>query len=91
MENSETINSHYCYLVMCADKSLYCGYTNNLEKRIYAHNNLKTGAKYTRTRRPVKLVYWEKFTSKSDAMKREYQIKKMKTSDKIKLMHETPA
>ena len=87
MENStKLVNKHYCYLVLCSDGSLYCGYTTDLQKRIHAHNNLKSGAKYTRSRRPVKLVYYEAFESKSMAMQREYTIKQMPVSIKRKLI-----
>ena len=72
-------------MLECNDKTLYIGYTNNLEKRLEAHNKLKTGAKYTKARRPVKLVYFEKFGSLSLALKREAAIKSLKREDKIKL------
>ena len=71
----------YVYLLSCADDTLYCGYTVNLEKRISEHNKGK-GAKYTRGRTPVALVYFEEFTSKGDALKREYQIKKLSKAQK---------
>ena len=76
----------WVYLVECRDKTLYCGITNDLEKRIFAHNNLKSGAKYTRYRRPVKLVYFETFKSKSLAAKREHQIKQLSRIEKLKLI-----
>ncbi len=74
----------YTYMVECSDGTLYTGWTFDLQKRINAHNSGK-GAKYTRSRRPVKLVYYETFDSKSEAMKREIEIKKMKRKDKLKL------
>ena len=64
----------YCYMLRCKDGSLYTGYTNDLEARLKAHNEGK-GAKYTRAHRPCELVYYETFTNKSEAMKREYEIK----------------
>lgn len=64
----------FCYMLRCADHSLYTGYTNDLKKREKVHNSGK-GAKYTRSRRPCTLVYAEKFETKSEAMKREYEIK----------------
>ena len=67
---------NYVYIVECSDRTLYTGWTNNLEKRIKTHNAGK-GAKYTRCRLPVKLVYYESFENKVDAMKREYAIKKL--------------
>jgi len=77
---------HYCYLVRCSDNTFYCGYTNNLDKRIAAHNNGK-GAKYTKSRRPVTLVYSELYDNKSDAMKREWQIKQLTRQQKQKLIN----
>ncbi len=74
----------YTYMVECSDGTLYTGWTFDLQKRINAHNSGK-GAKYTRSRRPVKLVYYETFDSKSEAMKREIEIKKLKRKDKLKL------
>jgi len=64
----------FVYLVECRDDSFYCGYTSDLEKRVKTHNEGK-GAKYTKRRRPVKLVYSELFETKSEAMKRELKIK----------------
>jgi len=66
---------YYTYIVECSDKTYYCGYTNDLDSRINEHNLSKTGAKYTKSRRPVKLVYSEGMSSKNDAMKREVEIK----------------
>ena len=80
--------NHYCYILECSDKTLYTGYTNDLSKRIKAHNSGK-GAKYTRGRRPCKLVYYETFNSKSEAMRREYYIKhKLSKKDKLRLVYE---
>ncbi len=67
--------NQYFYVLLCADQSLYAGYTKNLDKRIKAHN-AGQGAKYTKARRPVELVYSETFSDKSEAMKREYWFKK---------------
>ena len=64
---------------------MYTGWTNDLEKRIEAHNTGK-GAKYTKTRRPVRLVYFETFATKEEAMSREYHIKRMSRQEKIKLI-----
>nr|WP_296265793.1 GIY-YIG nuclease family protein [uncultured Merdimonas sp.] len=72
---------NYTYIVQCKDGSLYTGWTNNLEKRIKAHNEGK-GAKYTKARRPVKLMYYEEFSSKEEAMRREYEIKHMSRKEK---------
>lgn len=76
---------YYCYLVECCDKTLYCGYTNDIDKRVKTHN-LGKGAKYTQKRLPVKLVYSERFDSKSEAMRREYAIKQLSRSEKLKLI-----
>lgn len=78
---------NYTYIVECSDGTLYTGWTNNLEKRLEAHNAGK-GAKYTKTRRPVKLVYQEQFETKEEAMSREYHIKQLTRKEKMKLMKE---
>ena len=74
----------YVYLLECSDSSLYCGITNDIEKRIKTHNSGK-GAKYTKVRLPVKLYWFEEQPDRSDASKREYQIKKLSRKEKIKL------
>ena len=74
----------FVYLLECQDGSLYCGITNNLEKRIQVHNSGK-GAKYTKTRLPVKLYYFEETDDKSSASKREWQIKKLTRIQKLQL------
>ena len=66
----------YVYLLRCSDRSLYCGITNDVKRRLKAHQAGK-GAKYTRARLPVKVVYTETVGSKSEALKREYQIKRL--------------
>lgn len=76
---------NYTYMVRCSDGSLYTGWTNNLDQRIKAHN-AGTGAKYTKSRRPVELVYYEEYESKIDAMKREYAIKHLTKQKKEKLV-----
>lgn len=78
---------NYTYIVECSDGTLYTGWTNNLEKRLETHNAGK-GAKYTKTRRPVKLVYQEQFETKEEAMSREYHIKQLSRKEKMKLMKE---
>lgn len=77
---------NYTYIVKCADNSLYTGWTNNLEKRIKDHNDGK-GAKYTKSRRPVILAYYEKFATKEEAMSREYAIKKLSRRQKEALIN----
>ncbi|MBA8760839.1 GIY-YIG nuclease family protein [Staphylococcus coagulans] len=81
------MDKHYIYIVQCKDTSLYTGYTNNLAARIAKHNEGK-GAKYTKSRRPVQLRYYETFETKSAALKRECAIKKMTRQQKIQLIEE---
>ena len=81
------VKNHCCYIVICRDNTLYCGYSNDVEKRVSNHNR-GCGAKYTKTRLPVRLVYTECFDTKSEAMKREYQIKQLTRQQKLKLIHE---
>lgn len=75
---------HFAYMLRCGDNTIYSGYTNNLQKRIQAHNSGK-GAKYTSARLPVKLIYFEEFETKSNAMKREAQLKRLSKAEKEKL------
>ena len=76
---------NYVYILRCGDGSLYTGWTNHLEQRIRAHNEGK-GAKYTKSRRPVRLVYAETFSTKEEAMKREAAIKKLSRKEKEELI-----
>lgn len=76
---------NFTYIVRCKDDTLYCGWTNNLERRIESHNS-GTGAKYTRNRRPVELVYYETFETKEEAMSREYAIKQLTRKQKLELI-----
>jgi putative endonuclease len=80
----------YVYLLLCRDDSLYCGITNRLKRRIKAHNDGK-GAKYTRGRGPVTLVYVEKMKSKGMALRREARIKAMPRSEKVELFQRSEA
>lgn len=82
VNNSE--QEWFVYLMICSDNSLYCGYTNNISRRLKRHSD-GNGAKYTRTRRPLKMVYSESCTTKSDAMRREYAIKQMSRQQKNKV------
>ena len=75
----------YAYIVECADGTLYSGWTNDLEKRVAAHN-AGQGAKYTRSRLPVKLRYYEEFEDKIEAMRRESALKKLSRAEKLKLI-----
>lgn len=76
---------NYVYILECADKTLYTGWTNHLENRLKVHNSGK-GAKYTRCRLPVTLVYSENFPVKEDALRREAAIKKMTRAQKLALI-----
>ena len=76
--------SWFCYLLRCADDTLYCGISNDLEKRLAAHN-AGTASKYTRTRVPVELVFAEPCAGRSAASKREMEIKRMTRSAKLAL------
>ncbi len=77
---------NYTYIVECSDGSLYTGWTNDLDRRVKAHNN-KKGAKYTKSRTPVTLVYHETFDTKQEAQKREYAIKQLSRQQKIQLIN----
>lgn len=76
---------NYVYILKCADNTLYTGWTTDLDNRLKVHNSGK-GAKYTRGRTPVELLYHESFEDKSSALKREYEIKQLKREDKISLI-----
>ncbi|BBJ00284.1 hypothetical protein FGKAn22_19760 [Ferrigenium kumadai] len=77
--------SWVCYLLRCADGTLYCGITNDLDKRLAAHN-AGIAAKYTRTRGPVELAYMERCPDKSAALKREMAIKQLTRAEKLALI-----
>lgn len=79
------MSKYYFYIALCNDGTLYAGYTTDLKNREIAHNEGK-GARYTRMRRPVKIVYHEEFETKSAAMKREYQVKHLRKKDKESLI-----
>ena len=76
---------NYTYILECADGTYYCGWTNDLGKRVATHNEGK-GGKYTRARLPVKLVYHEEFDTKEEAMSREWHIKRLTRKQKEKLI-----
>lgn len=78
--------THYTYILKCADNTLYVGSTNDLEKRLHQHNNLKQGAHYTKIRRPVVLVYSEVCESFSIARKREAELKRLSRAEKLGLI-----
>ncbi len=76
---------NYTYILKCSDGTYYCGWTNDLEKRLKAHNS-GTGSRYTRTRLPVVLVYYEEFSEKEAAMSREWHIKRLSRAEKEQLI-----
>ncbi len=76
---------NYTYIVKCRDGSLYTGWTTDLERRIKMHNEGR-GAKYTKSRRPVQLVYYESFETKPEAMRREYGLKQLGHKEKERLI-----
>ena len=88
--NKESIIRYFCnmwfvYIILCEDKSLYTGISNNLIKRFKDHKEGR-GGKYTRSHKPIKILYSEKKKSKSGALKREIEIKKMQKKDKLILI-----
>ena len=76
---------NYTYIVKCSDGTFYTGWTNDLTRRMEAHNQGR-GAKYTKARRPVTLIYYETFETKEEAMKREYAIKRLSRTEKEELI-----
>ena len=76
----------FVYIVECADKTLYTGITTDMERRINEHNSSPKGAKYTKTRRPVTMVYFETALDRTTASKRESQIKKLSRKEKMELI-----
>ena len=80
-EEEQTKKINAAYMLRCADGTFYCGWTNDLDKRLKTHNAGK-GARYTRGRRPVSLGYWEYFCSREEAMRREAAMKKLTRKEK---------
>jgi len=78
--------NYFVYIVQCSDETYYTGIAKELERRIDEHNSSDKGAKYTKARRPVKLVYHDRCADRSAASKREYAIKKMSRKNKEKLI-----
>jgi len=76
---------NYVYLLRCTDGSFYCGWTTDLKKRVAAHN-AGTGAKYTRSRLPVSLVYCEEYEDRSEALSREWHLKRLSHREKLELI-----
>lgn len=83
---STTKNQWWVYFLRCKDESLYCGVTNDLERRLLEHNTSKRGSKYTRARRPVELVWWAEAESKSWALRMEHRLKSLSKSEKEKIV-----
>lgn len=79
--------SYFVYILECSDNTLYTGIATDVSRRVDEHNNSDKGAKYTRIRRPVKLVYTEELDDRSSASKREYAIKKLPREEKLKLIN----
>lgn len=79
--------SYFVYILECNDGSLYTGITKDVDKRLEEHNNSDKGAKYTKARRPVKLLYQEASSDRSNASKREYAIKKLSRTQKLALIN----
>jgi len=78
--------AYYVYMVKCSDDTLYTGIASDIQRRVEEHNSSKKGAKYTKTRRPVRLVFSEIFEDRSSASKREYAIKKLSREEKLHLI-----
>lgn len=76
---------NFCYMLRCADGSLYTGWTKDLEQRLQTHNAGR-GGKYTRSRLPVELVYREEFETKEEAMSREWHLKRLTRQEKLRLI-----
>lgn len=84
-------HDHFVYILRCSDNSLYCGQTTDLKRRVDEHNNNKLkSAKYLRAKKPVRLVYSEKHSSLSEALKREYEIKQMSKTKKEEMIKKNP-
>ncbi len=84
-ETKEKQGSHYIYMLLCSDDTIYTGYTIDLQRRVKEHNEGK-GAAYTRGRTPVLLVHWEQYQTRSQAQKREYEIKQLSHQEKVALI-----
>ena len=79
--------SYFVYILRCSDDTLYTGITTDIKRRVKEHNSSDRGAKYTKLRRPVEVVYSEESESRSSASKREYEIKKLKRQEKMELIN----
>ena len=88
LSKSDEVTDWFVYVLRCADNSLYIGITTDIKRRLIEHNSLKTGAKYTRGRRPVTLVYSEQKDNHSIALKREFELKKLPKKQKETLIND---
>ena len=79
---------YFTYILECADGTLYVGVTTDIERRVEEHNSSDKGAKYTKVRRPVVLKYTEEFENRSEAQKREHELKSLTRTEKLKLLIE---
>lgn len=77
---------YYTYILECSDKTLYVGSTNDLDKRLHQHNHLKSGAHYTKIRRPVVLTYYETFKTYGESRYREGELKRLSREEKLRLI-----
>jgi len=82
-----SLMSYFVYILKCSDDTLYTGITKDVNKRVGEHNSSTKGAKYTKARRPVKLLYCESSEDRSSASKREYAIKKLTRAKKLELIN----
>ena len=78
--------AYYVYILECSDKTLYTGIAKDVDKRLHEHNTSEKAAKYTRVRRPLKLLFTQELPTRSEALKREYAIKKLKREEKLRLI-----
>ena len=83
-------NMWFLYVVQCCDKSYYAGVTTDIKRRLHEHNTTSRGAKYTKTRRPVVLIYQQEFTNRSEAQRAEYAFKQLRRKDKDKFICSLP-
>ena len=86
MSTTDTTSEWFLYVLRCADDTLYCGVTTNVQRRLHEHNNTARGAKYTFARRPVHLVWTEQHGSRSEAQSAEYKFKRLSRKDKLKII-----
>jgi putative endonuclease len=91
LQKMPSSKKYYLYILECADKTFYTGITVDLLRRLWEHNNSKLGACYTKSRRPLRLVYSKKFPNRSSASQEEYRVKKLSKADKMKIIKSAAA